>query len=103
MFTVNDSLFNELMRNLYTNVATVITEKTNLADKLSQYMHLETIPEAAGAEGAKRFSSEAGSNNQSISPEDVQKANKLALVMKHFKDHPDLIEKVYNRVSGTPG
>jgi len=94
MFTVNDSIFNELLRNLYTNVAAKLTEQTDIADKLAKYMKLNTIPVEEAPPGAKRFSSD----KQLISPEDKEKALKLAKVMKHFQDHPELLDKVFNRM-----
>jgi hypothetical protein len=75
-------------------VAAKLTEQTDIADKLAKYMKLNTIPVEEAPPGAKRFSSD----KQLISPEDKEKALKLAKVMKHFQDHPELLDKVFNRM-----
>jgi hypothetical protein len=87
LFTVNDSLFNELMRNIYTNASTAIVEQTDVTAKLAQYMKLTmTQPEEAPA-GAKRFSSEQADQMQ-----------KMAKVMKYFKENPQILDKVFSNV-----
>lgn len=93
LFTVNDSLFNELMRNIYTNVSAPLVEQTDVTDKIAKYLKLQKLEEAP--EGDKRFSSD----NQSILKEGKEKALKLAKIMRHFKDNPDLLEKVFENVT----
>ena len=91
LFTVNDSLFNEMMRNLYTNVAAPLVEQTNVTDKLAEYLKLEkTAPAAPSAEGESRFSS-------SIDPEHRKKVAKL---LKHFMDNPDEVKKIFAKNNG---
>ena len=36
LFTVNDALFNEVMRNLYTNVAAPLVDNTDAAEKIAE-------------------------------------------------------------------
>jgi hypothetical protein len=95
LFTVNDSIFNELMRNIYTNLSAPLVEQTDLVDKVSKYLHLNKIEEIEVPSGAKRFSS----NNELMSPEDKERAVKLAKVMKFFKTNPEMLDKVFNNVS----
>ncbi len=44
MFTVNDAVFNEVMRSLYTEVGRMLAEKTNIVDKIAQYLELKMNP-----------------------------------------------------------
>ena len=95
LFTVNDSIFNELMRNIYTNLAVPLVEGTNLTDKLMTYLKLDAkAPEEAAPEGAKRFSAEKAL----ISPVDKENAVKMAKVMKYFKDNPQMLSKIFTHV-----
>lgn len=41
LFTVNDSSFNEVIRGLYGEVGRVLAEKSNIAEKLAQYLDLK--------------------------------------------------------------
>jgi len=90
LFTVNDSLFNEMMRNLYTNVAAPLVDNTDVAQKLADYLKLKmTVPEepAEEAEGTSRFSSEdTKENDYKI---------KLAKVIKHLTEHPEKLDKIF--------
>lgn len=90
MFTVNDSIFNEVLRNLYSNVAAPIVEKTDIVKKLADYLKLEMLPAApAEGEGASRFSSEGLSSEHKI---------KLAKVMEYFKGNPQALDKMLGGV-----
>ena len=100
MFTVNDSIFNELLRNMYTSAATGIVEQTNVVSKLADYMKLEMTAAPEETPGAKRFSSD---NNELIADDVREKATKLARIMKHFKDNPELLDKVFANVSKNNG
>ena len=87
LFTVNDSLFNEVMRNIYTNVAAPLVEKTDLVQKMAEYLKLEmTAEETPPAEGASRFSSE----NKMTAEQRV----KLAKILKYFQDNPQAMDKM---------
>ena len=108
MFTVNDSIFNEILRNIYTQAATPLVEKTDIVARLSDYMKLKLTEATPPAEGASRFSSDNGKaadgtaapaqpGDAAALPDDRQV--KMAKVMKHFQDHPDLLDKVFGRVS----
>lgn len=89
MFTVNDSIFNEVLRNLYTNVAGPLVEKTDIVQKLAEYMKLKVIEEpAAPAEGASRFSS-----NTDLDPD---RKTKLAKLMKYMKENPHVLDKMFS-------
>jgi hypothetical protein len=83
LFTVNDSLFNEVMRNLYTNVAAPLVEKTDLTARLAEYLKLKMTPEAPAAEGASRFASDDP---------------KLAKLMAYFKDRPEVVKKLFDKI-----
>jgi intein/homing endonuclease len=89
LFTVNDSIFNEVMRNIYTTVATPLVEKTDLVKKLADYLKLTIVEEEASAEGASRFSFKTGSVI------DDERRKKLAKVMKYFNDKPEALDKVF--------
>ncbi len=45
MFTVNDAVFNEVTRGIYTNVAEKIVGSTNVAEKIAKYLKLEFTPQ----------------------------------------------------------
>ena len=88
LFTVNDSLFNEVMRNIYTNVAAPLVEKTDLVQKMTEYLKLKMVEEAPPAtEGESRFSS-------TMNPE---RRNKLAKLMQYFKEKPEILDKVFSK------
>jgi len=55
MFTVNDALFNEVLRSVYAEAGRVIAEKTNVVEKLAKYLELKLKPEPAEGEGGGRF------------------------------------------------
>ena len=84
LFTVNDSIFNEVLRNIYTSVAQPLVEKTDIVQKLAKYLKLEVSEEAAAAEGTSRFSSE-----------DADRRQKLIKVMRYFNTNPDALDKVF--------
>ncbi len=85
LFTVNDSLFNEMMRNLYTNVAAPLVEETNVTEKLAKYLHLEKTEKPEATEGESRFSS--------VNGKDYRK--KLSKVMKYFIDNPEKLNSIF--------
>jgi hypothetical protein len=66
LFTVNDSIFNELMRNIYTQLAVPMVENTDLADKMANYLKLKMNLEPEAPAGAKRFSSEKSEKPVSV-------------------------------------
>ena len=85
LFTVNDSLFSEMMRSLYTNVAAPLVDNTDVTAKLAEYLKLNMKPkeeEAAEPEGASRFSS-------------VERRQKLAKIIKHLTEHPEKVDKIF--------
>jgi len=51
MLTVNDAVFNEVMRSVYSEVGRMLAEKTNILDKIAKYMNLEVKEEPAEEEG----------------------------------------------------
>ena len=95
LFTVNDSIFNEVMRNIYTNVAAPLVEKTNLVNKLAEYLKLDIVQEAAPAEGASRFSSVQESDSVNSDPVDSERKTKLAKLLKYFNDNPTALDRVF--------
>jgi hypothetical protein len=88
LFSVNDSMFNELLRNVYTNAATAMTEQTDVVEKLAKYLKLGMVEPEEAPPGSKRFSSE----------EMKAQALKLTKIMRHFKDHPELMDKVFSKL-----
>lgn len=84
LFTVNDSIFNEVMRNLYTNAAAPLVEKTNLVQRLAEYLKLEMSEEVPVPEGQSRFSS----------AEDQKRKLKLAKLMEYFSKNPEAMDKL---------
>lgn len=85
LFTVNDSLFSEMMRNLYTNVAAPLVDDTDVTQKLADYLKLKLTPkeeEAPEPEGASRFSS-------------VGHRKKMAKIIKYLKDHPEKVDRIF--------
>lgn len=90
-FTVNDSQFNELFRNIYANAAQNLIEGTDLVEKLAKYLKLERKPEEGKAPGEERFSSEQG-NGKVSEPEFQQKMAKL---YKYFKNNPKALERAF--------
>ena len=90
LFTVNDPLFNEVMRNLYTNVAAPLVDNTDVAEKIADYLKLNmTEPEepAEEGEGASRFSSDL--------KKEAERKVKLAKVIKHLTEHPEKLEQIF--------
>lgn len=87
MWTVNDSQFNEVLRNAYTTVAQNIVDNTDLVGRLSQYMGLEMVEqtEEEGEEGMARFSS------------DKKKEQKVKImkIVSHLKKHPEDLKKIF--------
>jgi hypothetical protein len=51
MFTVNDALFNEILRSLYNEVGRVLGEKSDIVEKIASYMKLKIKEEAPQEEG----------------------------------------------------
>ena len=47
MFSVNDSTFNEVVRGIYGEVGRMLVEKTDVMDKIAQYLKLKVKPEPA--------------------------------------------------------
>ena len=92
LFTVNDSVFNEIMRNIYVNVATPLVEKTDLVAKLAEYLKLHIIEEKAPAEGASRFSSTKEASEEKKIPTEQQV--KIMKVMKYLQGHPEILDRV---------
>lgn len=89
LFTVNDSLFNEMMRNLYTNVSAPLAENTDLTQKLADYLGLNIVeqPEEGEEEGASRFSSE----------QTQEQRRKLAKIIRFFSQHPEKLDTVFKK------
>jgi hypothetical protein len=52
--TVNDATFNEVMRAIYSEVGRVLAEKSNVTEKIAEYLKLKMKPEPA-EEGGNRF------------------------------------------------
>jgi len=88
LLTVNDSMFNEVMRNLYTSAATALVEKTDVTQKLADYLKLKMTEETPPPEGTARFSSEAGTL-------DKDHAIKLAKLMTYMKNNPAALDKMF--------
>lgn len=52
MFTVNDAVFNEVMRSVYAEVGRMLAEKTNVVERIAQYLELKMKP-AEPADGGR--------------------------------------------------
>jgi hypothetical protein len=50
MFTVNDAVFNEVIRGIYGEVGRMLAEKTDISDKIAKYLDLK-MKEAPAEEG----------------------------------------------------
>lgn len=90
LFTVNDSLFNEMMRNVYTNVAAPLVEETNVTEKLAKYLNLEKTAKAEPAEGESRFSSVNG----------IAQQKKLTKIMDYLIKNPQEVNKIFAKGNG---
>lgn len=55
MLTVNDAIFNEILRSLYNEVGRMLAEKTDVLDRVAKYMNLEVKPQQGEEEGGGRF------------------------------------------------
>lgn len=55
MFTVNDAVFNEVMRSVYSEVGRMLAEKTNILDKIAEYLDLKVNPPGEEEGGGGRF------------------------------------------------
>jgi hypothetical protein len=51
MFTVNDAIFNEILRSLYNEVGRMLAEKSDILERIAGYMSLKMKPEPKGGEG----------------------------------------------------
>jgi len=54
MFTVNDATFNEVMRSVYSEVGRTLAEKTDLVERIAEYLKLKMAP-TSDDEGGGRF------------------------------------------------
>jgi hypothetical protein len=100
LFTVNDSLFNEVLRNLYTSAAAPLVEKTDIVQKLAEYLKLKVNPETPAAEGASRFSSETKVSPDKTDTDNKFKLNpersaKMAKLIKYFQTNPRALDRVF--------
>lgn len=48
MFTVNDAVFNEVMRSVYSEVGRMLTEKTDIVEIIAKYLKLQIKPPSEG-------------------------------------------------------
>lgn len=87
LFTVNDSLFNEMMRNLYTNISAPLAENTDLTQRLADYLGLNIIEQPETSEGESRFSSE----------QTKEQREKLAKIVRFFTRHPEKLDTVFKK------
>lgn len=57
MFTVNDALFNEILRSLYNEVGRMMAEKSDIVERIAKYVGLQLKPEPEGGaeEANNRF------------------------------------------------
>lgn len=51
LFTVNDALFNEILRSTYNEAGRMLAEKTNVMEQLATYLKLKIKPEPEEGEG----------------------------------------------------
>jgi hypothetical protein len=55
LFTVNDPLFNEVVRAIYSEAGRLLAEKSDIGDKLAKYLKLGMKPEPEGEAPEGRF------------------------------------------------
>jgi len=55
MLTVNDATFNEITRSTYSEVGRMLAEKTDITEKVAEYLKLEIKEAPPGEEGGGRF------------------------------------------------
>ena len=53
MFTVNDAVFNEAMRGVYSEVGRLLAEQTDIVKKIAEYLKLKMKPEGGGEEQSR--------------------------------------------------
>ena len=94
LFTVNDSIFNEVMRNIYTNVAAPLVEKTDLVQKLAEYLKLKMTEEEKPPEGTSRFSTTKQASEVASTMTEEQRI-KLAKAVKYFQGNPQALDKLF--------
>lgn len=92
MFTVNDSQFNEVLRNSYADAAQGLVDNTDLVSRLAEYMKLKVTEKEEAPEGSERFSSK---NGKKLNPEEFK--TKMAKVIKYFKDNPERLERLFEK------
>ena len=54
-FTVNDAIFNEVVRGIYSEVGRMLAEKTDVMPKIAEYLKLTVKPEPEGGPEAGRY------------------------------------------------
>jgi hypothetical protein len=90
LFTVNDSIFNEVMRNIYTNAAAPLVEQTDLVKKLADYLKLDMVEQDTTQEGASRFSFD-----QSVLKNvNIESKKKLSRIVKYLINNPNALNKI---------
>jgi len=98
IFTVNDSIFNEVLRNIYTSAAAPLVEKTNVVQRLAEYLKLEMAPEPPPSEGGEsRFSSDKKASEQEQPQLSQEQKIKLGKVMKYFTVNPNTLDKLLSK------
>jgi len=55
LFTVNDALFNEVLRGIYSSVAQKVVDETDVATKIIEALQLKVVPQAEEAPAEDRF------------------------------------------------
>jgi hypothetical protein len=89
LFTVNDSMFNEIMRNIYTSAAATMVEKTDVSNRIAEYLKLNFVEPEGEPEGTARFSSEKGGL-------DKDHLVKLSKLMNYMKKNPKALDKIFS-------
>lgn len=92
MFTVNDSQFNEVLRNLYTNVATALIDQTDVSQLIAKNMGLEFKEAPAKPEAGGRFSS----IKKKASVVEMDREQKIAKVVKYLRGNPGALENIFS-------
>lgn len=111
LFTVNDSAFNDLIRNMYTALGQEMATKTDVVPKLAKYLNLAVVEAPAedaggGGDSNSRFAKAKDSINEGLKKANgkpgMTEERKAAFlkVMETLSNNPEALDKIEKSLKG---